>query len=145
MIRENSYLNDEQVDELKNILLAEKERILNKSVSNESIGCMDKDELVDPLDEASINIQTSQDLRMRNRENFYLKKINKALNAVNRGEYGLCGECDIEIGFERLKARPTAELCISCKEESELSEKGNFFAKKSKSLGKTMQEMGGSR
>ena len=138
--RENAYLTDKQVDELKNILLAEKERLLNKDHDPQRFS-LDKNELADPLDEASINIQASQELRFRNRESFYLKKINKSLTGIERGEYGLCEDCGIEIGFERLMARPTAELCITCKEEAEFNEKNNFFAKKSKSLGKTLQEM----
>lgn len=138
--RENAYLSDKQVNELKNILLAEKERLLNKDHDPQRFS-LDKNELADPLDEASINIQASQELRFRNRESFYLKKINKSLTGIERGEYGLCEDCGIEIGFERLMARPTAELCITCKEEAEFNEKNNFFAKKSKSLGKTLQEM----
>ena len=38
-------------------------------------------------------------------------------------------------------AEPTAEMCISCKEESEMAEQNNFFHRKSKSLGKTLDEM----
>ncbi len=138
--RENDYLTDDQIDTLKNVLLAEKERILNKDHDPQRYS-LDKNELADPLDEASINIQASQELRFRNRESFYLKKINKSLSGIERGEYGLCEDCGVEIGFERLMARPTAELCITCKEEAEFNEKNNFFAKKSKSLGKTLQEL----
>ena len=103
---------------------------------------MDKNELFDPVDEASINAQTSQEIRMNNREIFYLKKIGKTLIKMDRGEYGLCGECDAEISFERLVARPTADLCIACKEEAEQVENSNAFMRKSKSLGKTIQEIG---
>jgi DnaK suppressor protein len=139
-MRENKHLNDKQIAVLKNKLLAEKERILNKDMHGENY-CLDRNELSDPLDEASINVQTSQELRFRNRENFFLKKINKALNKVECGEYGLCDDCAAEIPFERLNARITAELCIVCKEEAEFSENNNIFHKKSKSLGKTIQEL----
>jgi DnaK suppressor protein len=96
--------------------------------------------LSDPLDEASVNTQTSHDIRFINRENFYLKKINKSLDAMSRGTYGLCEECDAEIGFERLNARLTAEMCIVCKEEAENAENNNFFDKKSKSLGRALHD-----
>ena len=139
-MRENNHLNEQQVKVLKNKLLAEKERILNKEVHGENY-CLDRNELSDPLDEASVNVQTSQELRFRNRENFFLKKINKALNKVEIGEYGLCEDCAADIPFERLNARRTAELCIVCKEEAEFSENNNIFHKKSKSLGKTIQEL----
>ena len=141
MNRANSYLSDAEIKALKDKLLSEKERILNKRGEKEQY-CMDKNELLDPLDEACINAQTSQEIRFRNRENFYLKKINKTLTKIDKGEYGLCSDCDVEIGYERLMARPTAELCIHCKEESENVENSNFFLKRSKSLGKTIQELG---
>ena len=142
-MRDNAYLNDKQINILKGKLLADKERILNKDHDPEHKEryYLDKNELLDPLDEAAANVQASQELRFRNRENFYLKKISKALKRMEEGLYGLCDECGIEISFERLSARPTAEMCITCKEESELSEKNNFFQKRSKSLGKTMAEL----
>jgi DnaK suppressor protein len=139
MKRENAYLTDKQLATLKDKLLSEKERIANKKMEEEKYQ-LDKNELSDPLDEASVNTQTSHDIRFINRENFYLKKINKSLDAINRGTYGLCEECDAEIGFERLNARLTAELCIGCKEEAEMLENNNFFEKKSKSLGRALHE-----
>ncbi len=142
MDRLNDFLSDAEIEELKNILLAEKERIMNKHV-DETHYCLDKNELSDVFDEASINVQTQQNIRFKNRENFYVKKINKALDKVKRGTYGVCEECDGEISFERLKARPVAEMCIGCKEESEFSENNNFIQKQSKSLGKTLQELRG--
>lgn len=141
MSRENSYLTDKQIKHLKDTLLKAKEDIMNRQSAQEDY-CLDKNELSDPLDEASINVQTSHQLRFRNRELFYLKKINQSLHRIEAGTYGLCEECGIEIGNDRLVARPTAEMCINCKEESELSEKNNFYSKKSKSLGKTLQEIG---
>lgn len=139
MRRENAYLTAKQIEILKDKLLADKERINNKKAAHEQYQ-LDKNELSDPLDEASINTQTSHDIRFINRENFYLKKINKSLEAIIRGTYGLCEECDGEIGFERLNARLTAEMCISCKEESEMAENNNYFDKKSKSLGRALHD-----
>ena len=140
MNRENAYLSDEQIAILKDQLLSEKERISNKKLEQEKYQ-LDKNELSDPLDEASVNTQTSHDIRFINRENFYLKKINKSLAALGRGTYGLCEECDSEISFERLNARLTAELCIACKEEAEMAENNNFYDKKSKSLGRALHDI----
>ena len=140
MKRENSYLSMKKIKELKNILLSEKQSILNKNLNQEDY-VLKKDDLADVLDEASANQQASQTLRFRNRELFYLKKINQALERIKDNTYGICEECDEPIGFERLRARPTATMCISCKEESELIEKNNIFHKRSKSLGKTIAEL----
>jgi len=139
--RTYTHLKVKQVDEIKEILLAEKERIMNNSLMDKSKFCLDKNELADPLDEATANIQASQELRFRNRENFYLKKIDKTLALIDNKDFGECHECGCEIGFERLKARPTANQCITCKEEAETMEKNNYFDKRSKSLGKTLSEM----
>ena len=140
MKRENSYLSMKKIKELTKILLAEKQAILNKNLNQDDY-VLKKDDLADVLDEASANQQASQTLRFRNRELFYLKKINQALERIEDNTYGICEECDEPIGYERLKARPTATLCIGCKEESELIEKNNIFHKRSKSLGKTIAEL----
>ncbi len=134
--RENSYLSNEQLHTLLERILEEREQILSKK-RDESTFYLDKNELADPVDEASINVQTSQELRFRNREIFYLRKLEKSLGKIKKGIYGLCQDCNEEIVFERLKARPTAELCIYCKEESEMGEKNSIIGKKSKSLGQT--------
>lgn len=130
-------LNKKELKEIKAILLKAKEEILNNKKGQESF-CLDKAELKDPLDEASENIEKQRELRMRNREVFYLKKIEKTLGRVEQESYGECEECGLNIGFVRLKARPTAELCIACKEENEMVENSSW--KRSKSLGVALNE-----
>ncbi len=140
MTKENCFLTDDQVSTIESQLLSEQEKLTRNQNGLESF-CLDQNELSDPLDEASVNVQASQELRFRNREVFYLKKLNQSLERIKRGTYGLCDSCDAEISYERLLARPTAELCISCKEEAELCEQNNFYQKRSKSLGKTIAEL----
>jgi len=139
--RENSYLKEAELVVLGEILSTEKDKLFAKYNDGDDRFCLDKNELSDVLDEASINIQATSELRFRNREVFYLKKIKKALDRIRYGVYGLCEDCGAEIGFGRLKARPTAELCIVCKEENEMTEFNTIFAKKSQSLGKTISEL----
>lgn len=140
MVKLQKSLTKKQINTIKDILLAEKERLINKSRTDDKF-CLDKNELSDMVDEASVNIQASQELRFRNRENFYLKKINNSLHLISQNMFGTCEDCGENIGFERLKARPTAELCINCKEEAEGVERNNVHLKKSKSLGKTLAEI----
>lgn len=40
--------------------------------------------------------------------------LNAALDRVQMNVYGICVDCDGEIGFERLSAYPTAKRCIKC-------------------------------
>ena len=46
-----------------------------------------------------------------------LDDIDKALNRIKDGSYGICKYCGNTIAEKRLLARPTANSCVSCKTE----------------------------
>ena len=48
-----------------------------------------------------------------------LAAIDRALQRIDNGSYGLCTRRGEPIGRARLEARPTAELCIDCARELE--------------------------
>ena len=77
----------------------------------------------DPADRATQEEEFSIELRTRDRERKLIKKINEAQKRIDDEEYGYCETCGIEIGFERLEARPTAELCFDCKTLEEIRER----------------------
>jgi len=77
----------------------------------------------DPNDRASQETDMSLELRSRDRERKLIKKIDEAIERIDTGDYGYCEVCGVEIGVERLEARPTAELCIDCKTLDEIREK----------------------
>lgn len=77
----------------------------------------------DPNDRASLETDISLELRSRDREGKLIKKILESLDRISEGEYGYCDSCGVEIGVQRLEARPTAELCIDCKTLDEIREK----------------------
>jgi RNA polymerase-binding protein DksA len=43
-----------------------------------------------------------------------ITQIRAALSRMDKGTYGLCANCGGEIAPARLKALPTATLCINC-------------------------------
>lgn len=77
----------------------------------------------DPADRALLESDRSFLLRMRDRERKLLAKINEAFARIDEGTYGRCEECGLEIGLERLKARPVTTLCIACKSTQEERER----------------------
>jgi DnaK suppressor protein len=77
----------------------------------------------DPNDRASQESDIALELRNRDRERKLIKKINESLANIEGGDYGYCESCGVEIGLKRLEARPTATLCIDCKELEERKEK----------------------
>ncbi|MEX0798188.1 MAG: TraR/DksA family transcriptional regulator [Bacteriovoracaceae bacterium] len=129
-------LNEKQIKYLKDYLNSERERLLNSFQVDEEKFQLQSEDRMDEVDQASAEYERSQMLRFRNRDLFYAKKLLGALEKIEQGEYGVCEECGEDIRFERLKARPTAELCIACKDDAERAESNNFQAKQSKSLGK---------
>lgn len=44
-----------------------------------------------------------------------LRDINKAIESIEIGEYGICKYCKEEIQEARLEARPDSSSCIKCK------------------------------
>ena len=77
----------------------------------------------DPNDRASQESDIALELRNRDRERKLIKKIDESIAHIDAGEYGYCDSCGVEIGLKRLEARPTATLCIDCKELEERREK----------------------
>jgi DnaK suppressor protein len=142
-VRLNSHLSDKQLAELRDRLMGEAERIrtnfqLKKHEYEHNSITGAKDE----VDSANDNILLAADMRFSNRENLYYKKIMKTLSKVESDQYGMCDECGDPITYSRLIARPTSEMCILCKEESEREENQNFFERRSKSLGREMSVAG---
>ena len=125
-------LTERQLDILKEKLLEEKKSLVFTLNAIDDLGLTNKDN-ADEVDAAMNDYESSHQLRFRNREVIYAKKIDKALKKFEKNEYGLCQECSGPIRFERLLARPTAEMCILCKEEAEKDESTNFFGRQSKS------------
>lgn len=58
-----------------------------------------------------------QALSNQERKEFF--EIERALQRIESGEYGLCENCGRQIGINRLKAMPTVRLCIACQQEAE--------------------------
>lgn len=132
-------LKKREVKTLTEKITEERDRILkNFSDEDRERYFVKTEDRPDEVDQASTEYERAQMLRFRNRDLFYVKKLQKALKKINSDDYGVCEDCGASIKFERLLARPTAELCIACKDEAEREELGNFIGRQSKSLGKTV-------
>ena len=113
---------NEVIQEIKKLLLKQKEQILIEAGIMKSNMPSDSN-LSEIGDIASQEIDRSFLLRLRDRERKLLKKIEKAIEKIENGTYGICESCGAEIPIKRLKARPVTDLCIECKQEQEEEEK----------------------
>lgn len=137
--RTKSHLSKKQLNELKQFVVAEKERIQNKlNFDKPHMNMTETNSGRDEVDSANDDIMRHSELRFATRESLYLKKLMKTLNHMDLNEYGMCEECGEGISFTRLKARPTSTMCIVCKEESERDEMQSYGGRISKSLGKSI-------
>jgi DnaK suppressor protein len=75
------------------------------------------------IDQATHEAERSLRLRMRDRENKLIRKIQQSLMKIDEGTFGICEGCGEEISIERLKARPVTTYCIACKNRMEAIEK----------------------
>ena len=121
--RGESYMNDEQIDHFRGILLNWRGELVDEV--SRTVSHM-KDEAAnfpDPADRATQEEEFSLELRTRDRERKLIKKIDSTLDRLQNDDYGYCDACGIEIGIQRLEARPTATLCIDCKTLAEIKER----------------------
>lgn len=118
-------MNQRDLKKFKELLLVEKKKLLAnaKTTMEDSIEQVKADNVLDEGDEASAEADISMVYRLRDRERYLFKKIDKALAKIEDGSFGTCEECGDEIGIKRLEARPVTDLCVKCKEDQEQREK----------------------
>ena len=117
-------MNTKDIKRFRKMLEESKKALLmnaRKTLMEESN--FDTDDLPDEIDLASSEYTQSMIFRLRDREKFLLKKIERALQRMEAGTFGICERCEDEISAKRLEARPVTTLCIRCKEEQEKKEK----------------------
>jgi DnaK suppressor protein len=121
--RGEKYMNEVQRDHFRSILLNWKSELMQEV--DRTVNHM-KDEAAnfpDPADRATQEEEFSLELRTRDRERKLIKKIDSTMELIDQNDYGYCEACGIEIGIQRLEARPTATQCIDCKTLAEIKEK----------------------
>jgi len=131
-------LTKTEITRFEKLLLEQRKGILHNDKTKRSDFHIQQEDLMDEADLASSDIDQNMRMRLGNRENLYLKKVDQALERIKESCYGECLSCGADIGIKRLEARLTAELCIICKEEEEKKENLSVHGRKPKSLGETL-------
>ena len=117
-------MNKRETKKFREILLQQKREILKNA--SKTLGGeihLDPDDFPDEIDLASSESALAFTGRLRAREATLLVKIDRALEKITEGTFGICENCGEKIGVKRLEARPVAELCIDCKTEQERAER----------------------
>ena len=117
-------LTKDQLTQLRNTLL-ERQRALISEVrqKREQAAAEGNEDAIgsvgDAGDESVVRMATDLDLQEAGRDVEELNEIDAALRRIDEGTYGVCEDCDQDIGFPRLQAQPTATRCILDQEKYE--------------------------
>ncbi len=114
-MRENDILY------FKQLLEERREQILKNinGSSKELDELHHNDDVMDEGDFAAVstdNMITEEILSTQQRE---LEEIDDALMKIQHGRFGICEMCEEPIGMQRLKVKPFARYCITCRQIAE--------------------------
>ena len=117
------YMCPEQLAYFYHILNTQKQELMNNndSVLN-SVRLADKasnDGVGDDSDNATFEQEITMNLRMSQRDNNLLKKIDAALARIEDGTFGFSVVSGEPIGIQRMLARPLATMTVEEQEEYE--------------------------
>lgn len=123
----NKYLKKD-LKEFKQIVLKKKAEILDdfQHISNDTLRKSQKEASGDisgytyhMADVASDNYDREFSLGLASNERKSLNELDEALNRIEDGSFGICDDCKGQITKIRLKAVPSARLCIKCQQKRE--------------------------
>lgn len=117
-------MKDEDIYFFKQLLTEQLETLLGQAdIAVHDLIKKDHETSPDPVDRASFESERSTMLRIRDRESKLIRKIQRSLENLENGHFGICEMCEEEIAIARLKVRPVATHCIQCKKKMEVLER----------------------
>jgi DnaK suppressor protein len=112
------------LEDFRALLLGRKRQIIEKArEGKKSDEGVSTDDLLDSMDHATSVTTQTLNMQFQDRERNALLEIEEALRRIEAGEFGICEECDEEIGIGRLRAQPATTLCVRCIEDEEQNQK----------------------
>ncbi|RMD80631.1 MAG: TraR/DksA family transcriptional regulator [Gammaproteobacteria bacterium] len=117
-------LSEEQVAELRRRLEARREElreeIRRELEASEDQGYIDLAGQVHDSGDASVaDLLKDVEVALVDRQVQEIREVEAALQRIHTGAYGICEDCGGDIGYERLRAQPTARRCALCQEQWE--------------------------
>ncbi|CAM3983883.1 TraR/DksA C4-type zinc finger protein [Mesobacillus thioparans] len=124
-------LTTDQLNNLKQTLMDEKETLQSQIDQNEEEGYLEGSQREatgelssydnHPADSGTELFERSKDLAMDEHHEDQMDKVENALKAIEDGTYGKCAECGKEIPYERLEAVPYTLYCVEHSQEQGVS------------------------
>lgn len=124
-------MNPETLKKLKKKLYSEKSLVLEQISRLEETGIGDtmSDSVGElsaydnhPADLGDELFERSKDTALRDNAHIILENIEKALQKIKTGAYGVCEKCGKPIALERLDTIPWVSNCIECQKQAEVED-----------------------
>lgn len=120
--------NKKELADFKKLILKKKEEILEgiKHISEDALKKSQKDASGDisgytyhMADVATDTYDREFSLGLASNDREALYELDDALKKIDEGTFGICENCKSLIAKNRLKAIPSARLCVACQEKKE--------------------------
>ena len=114
-----------ELEEFKTLILEKRKVVADELVkSKEKADEVLKNNSVNAIysshiaDAGSDHHEMEKNYYMMDRENTFLQYLNRALDMLNEGSFGICTSCNKLINKERLMEVPHTSSCFDCKSKS---------------------------
>ncbi|MDF1881631.1 RNA polymerase-binding protein DksA [Sulfurimonas sp. MAG313] len=109
-------MQEKELEFFKIQLLDAKEHILqNVNLASKELEQLQNQENNDDMDFASMRSDALIEQVISDQQNAELADIEHALSRIENGNYNICEMCTEAIGISRLKAKPYAKFCMTCR------------------------------
>ena len=112
-------MKEADVREFRTLLMTMRQEIVGQSRWREDIWIVQSNEQIETVQLAG---QREFAARTLERGSKNLTQIDVAIKRIDRGEFGMCLDCEEEIAPKRLAALPWAAYCLHCQELRDVQE-----------------------
>jgi len=109
-------MKKEELNFFRSLLVDAKEHIIsNVNLADKELTQLQTQENNDDMDFASMRSDAMVEQAVSDQQKAELKDIEEALHRIEEGSYNTCEMCSEKIGIARLKAKPYAKFCMTCR------------------------------
>jgi len=121
--KKKNAMNAADLKKFKEMLLERRKKLVGDVAQLETEAQRSADDVsVDHMaDHGSDSYELDQTIGLIERESKALREIDAALKRMADGDYGTCDDCEKKIPKVRLRAMPSARLCLDCQMLAERS------------------------
>ena len=129
--RKKTRLTKQEVGVYRKKVFAERERIImeigriEEAITDSTTGQDGSKKTSNHLADLGTDFQEKEkNFYYASQEGHYLRSLDKAIERMDRGIYGICEDCGELVSFKRLDAVPGARRCIKCMNKFEKDMRG---------------------